>query len=92
MQKAEGLTLFVFFSIVQAIVNVVVQLGYTSMFGAYVSFLFLRYGHLATTIVAHIICNFMGLPNFRFAVPPNTSKLETISPMSILYPFATVSD
>ncbi len=81
-----------FFSLTQALVAVVIQLAYTSIFGAYVSFLFLRGGHIAAAIVAHIMCNFMGLPNFRFSVPPNASKLELTSPMSILYPFATVSD
>ncbi|PIN05407.1 Prenyl protein protease [Handroanthus impetiginosus] len=38
------------------------QLGYTVIFGAYASFLLVRTGHLAAPLVAHIFCNFMGLP------------------------------
>ncbi|XP_057422931.1 CAAX prenyl protease 2 isoform X2 [Lotus japonicus] len=38
------------------------QLGYTVIFGSYASFLFIRTGHLAAPLVAHIYCNFMGLP------------------------------
>jgi prenyl protein peptidase len=38
------------------------QLGYTVIFGAYASFLFIRTGHLAAPLFAHIFCNYMGLP------------------------------
>ncbi|KAL6574987.1 hypothetical protein OROMI_012272 [Orobanche minor] len=38
------------------------QLGYTVIFGAYASFLLVRTGHLTAPLVAHIFCNFMGLP------------------------------
>ncbi|KAH9624780.1 hypothetical protein KSS87_014791 [Heliosperma pusillum] len=38
------------------------QLAYTMVFGSYASFLFIRTGHLAAPLVAHIVCNFMGLP------------------------------
>ncbi|KAK6944025.1 Type II CAAX prenyl endopeptidase Rce1-like [Dillenia turbinata] len=38
------------------------QLGYTVIFGTYASFLFLRTGHLVSPLLAHIFCNFMGLP------------------------------
>ncbi|KAK7392601.1 hypothetical protein VNO78_21044 [Psophocarpus tetragonolobus] len=38
------------------------QLGYTVVFGSYASFLFIRTGHLIAPLVAHIYCNFMGLP------------------------------
>ncbi|KAL9318978.1 hypothetical protein ACSQ67_015495 [Phaseolus vulgaris] len=38
------------------------QLGYTVVFGSYASFLFIRTGHLVAPLVAHIYCNFMGLP------------------------------
>ncbi|KAK4396506.1 CAAX prenyl protease 2 [Sesamum angolense] len=39
-----------------------VQLGYTVIFGAYASFLLVRTGHLTAPLIAHIFCNFMGLP------------------------------
>ncbi|XP_020581526.1 CAAX prenyl protease 2 isoform X2 [Phalaenopsis equestris] len=39
-----------------------IQLGYTVVFGWYASFLFLRTGNLISAVVAHIVCNVMGLP------------------------------
>ncbi|KAK9734276.1 hypothetical protein RND81_04G128100 [Saponaria officinalis] len=39
-----------------------VQLVYTMVFGSYASFLFVRTGHIVAPLVAHIVCNFMGLP------------------------------
>ncbi|XP_048535638.1 CAAX prenyl protease 2 isoform X2 [Triticum urartu] len=41
-----------------------VQLGYTVIFGWYAAFLFIRTGNLVPPIVAHILCNMMGLPAF----------------------------
>uniref|UniRef100_A0A803MQF1 intramembrane prenyl-peptidase Rce1 n=1 Tax=Chenopodium quinoa TaxID=63459 RepID=A0A803MQF1_CHEQI len=38
------------------------QLAYTMIFGSYASFLFIRSGHLSAPLVAHIVCNYMGLP------------------------------
>ncbi|CAH9078993.1 unnamed protein product [Cuscuta epithymum] len=38
------------------------QLGYTVIFGSYASFLYVRTGHLVAPLVAHIFCNYMGLP------------------------------
>ncbi|CAF4868562.1 unnamed protein product [Pieris macdunnoughi] len=40
------------------------QFTYTTMFGAYSSFLFLRSGHFIAPLMAHIFCNHMGFPNF----------------------------
>ncbi|KAL2934226.1 CAAX prenyl protease 2 [Bienertia sinuspersici] len=39
-----------------------IQLAYTMVFGSYASFLFIRTGHLIAPLVAHTVCNFMGLP------------------------------
>lgn len=38
------------------------QLSYTVVFGSYASFFFIRTGHLLPPLVAHVFCNFMGLP------------------------------
>lgn len=43
---------------------VAVQFTYTSLFGAYSSYLFLRTGLLVAPLAAHVFCNFMGLPDF----------------------------
>ncbi|XP_005089152.1 CAAX prenyl protease 2 [Aplysia californica] len=40
------------------------QLGYTTVFGAYSAFLFLRTGHLMAPVIAHAFCNHMGFPSF----------------------------
>ncbi|CAL1541860.1 unnamed protein product [Lymnaea stagnalis] len=40
------------------------QLSYTTVFGAYSAFLFLRTGHLAAPVIAHAFCNHMGFPSF----------------------------
>jgi len=38
------------------------QFGYTTLFGAYATFLYLRTGSLLAVILAHAFCNWMGLP------------------------------
>lgn len=50
------------YSLLKASMVVGFQLGYTVIFGSYASFLFIRTGHLAAPVIAHIFCNFMGLP------------------------------
>ena len=40
------------------------QFLYTSLYGAYSVFLFLRTGHVIAPVVAHSVCNHMGFPNF----------------------------
>ncbi|KAL5742228.1 hypothetical protein ACOSP7_028960 [Xanthoceras sorbifolium] len=50
------------YSLLKASMAVGLQLGYTVVFGWYASFLFVRTGHLVSPLVAHIFCNFMGLP------------------------------
>ncbi|XP_027366549.1 CAAX prenyl protease 2 [Abrus precatorius] len=50
------------YRIMKAVMAIGLQLGYTVIFGSYASFLFLRTGNLIAPLVAHIYCNFMGLP------------------------------
>lgn len=45
-----------------------VQLTYTSLFGMYAAFLFVRTGHLLSASLAHMFCNFMGFPDFGGAL------------------------
>ncbi|CAN1820797.1 CAAX prenyl protease 2 [Linum perenne] len=54
------------------------QLGYTVIFGSYASFLFIRTGHLIAPLLAHIFCNYMGLPVF-FA---RKKGIQFIDPLS----------
>ncbi|XP_073043476.1 CAAX prenyl protease 2-like [Primulina eburnea] len=50
------------YTFLQACSVVGFQLGYTVIFGAYASFLLIRTGHSSASLIAHIFCNFMGLP------------------------------
>ncbi|KAK4169201.1 hypothetical protein QBC43DRAFT_58163, partial [Cladorrhinum sp. PSN259] len=45
-----------------ALVRSVFQLGYTTLFGAYATFLYLRTGSLYAVCLVHTFCNCMGLP------------------------------
>lgn len=40
------------------------QLTYTTLFGAYATFLYLRTGSLLAVVLVHAFCNWMGLPRF----------------------------
>ena len=50
------------------------QSTYTTIFGMYSAFLFIRTGHIAAPVVAHGFCNFMGFPDFNELLnhPPRT--------------------
>lgn len=44
--------------------QVVFQGAFTTVFGWYAAFVFLRTGHLASAYVVHAFCNTMGFPRF----------------------------
>jgi len=48
--------------VIAAIARSVLQLSYTTLFGGYVTFLYLRTGSLLCVILVHAFCNWMGLP------------------------------
>jgi prenyl protein peptidase len=50
--------------LVGAIARSAFQLAYTTMFGSYATFLYLRTGSLLSIILVHTFCNWMGLPRF----------------------------
>ncbi|RDD44266.1 CAAX prenyl protease 2 [Trichoplax sp. H2] len=51
-------------SLSNAIAITVFQCGFTTVFGWYTSFVFLRTGHIIGPIVCHAFCNSMGFPTF----------------------------
>ncbi|OQR97739.1 peptidase family U48 [Achlya hypogyna] len=53
----------------RALAIVVFQLVYTTVFGIYATFLFLRTGQLVAIIVVHAFCNVMGFPDLSFVSP-----------------------
>ncbi|KAH9210972.1 hypothetical protein DL95DRAFT_392919 [Leptodontidium sp. 2 PMI_412] len=48
--------------VIAAILRSVFQLAYTTLFGGYVTFLYMRTGSLLGVILVHAFCNWMGLP------------------------------
>ncbi|EGZ05811.1 prenyl protein protease [Phytophthora sojae] len=48
------------------------QLIYTSLFGAYATFIFLRTGHFASIFLVHVFCNVMGFPDLSFFNPESS--------------------
>lgn len=44
--------------------QVTFQFAYTTLFGWLATFLFLRTGHLAAPLAAHVFCNWAGFPPF----------------------------
>jgi prenyl protein peptidase len=56
------------------IIRTLVQFTYTSLFGFFATFVFLRTGSVYAAIAVHVFCNWMGLPRFwgRVGAPPRT--------------------
>lgn len=47
-----------------AVLRSLLQLAYTTLFGGYVTFLYLRSGSLLAVVLVHAFCNRMGFPRF----------------------------
>jgi prenyl protein peptidase len=52
------------YSMQQGLFTVTFQLLYTSIFGCYASFIYLRTGHCMSVFLVHSFCNLMGFPTF----------------------------
>ncbi|KAK3322351.1 hypothetical protein B0H66DRAFT_495205 [Apodospora peruviana] len=61
-----------------ALLRSVFQLGYTTLFGAYATFAFVRTGSLLAVCAVHAFCNCMGLPQLwgRVQPPPPPSVIS----------------
>ena len=46
------------------LVSAVFQMSYTTIFGAYSAFLFVRTGNILGPVACHCFCNYMGFPDF----------------------------
>ncbi|ELR22428.1 CAAX prenyl protease 2, putative [Acanthamoeba castellanii str. Neff] len=53
--------------------EVLFQLFYTTVFGCYSAFLFLRTGHIVAPFLAHAFCNIMGFPAIEY-IPSHPHK------------------
>lgn len=56
--------------VIAAVARSLLQLTYTTLFGAYATFIYLRTGSLLAIILVHAFCNSMGLPRFWGHVQP----------------------
>ena len=56
----------------------VFQMGYTTIFGAYSAFLFLRTGSLIGPVLCHTFCNFMGFPDFHAVFTSSYPKFISV--------------
>jgi prenyl protein peptidase len=52
-----------------AAIKTLIQITYTSIFGFIAALLFMRTGNFISPLIAHIICNFYGLPDLGFTMP-----------------------
>jgi prenyl protein peptidase len=50
--------------LISAVLRTVLQLTYTTLFGGYATFIYLRTGSLLSVILVHAFCNWMGFPRF----------------------------
>ncbi|PSR83292.1 CaaX protease [Coniella lustricola] len=60
-----------------AVLRSAFQLSYTTLFGAYATFLYLRTGSLVAVFAVHALCNCMGLPRVWGAVVGRTRRMRT---------------
>lgn len=56
-----------------AIIRTIIQFTYTSLFGFFATFVYLRTGSVYAPIAAHMFCNWMGLPRFWGRVGGDTT-------------------
>ncbi len=49
-------------SLLLPLLQVLFQFTYTTMFGWYATYLFIRTGHLVAPVLSHALCNALGLP------------------------------
>lgn len=62
----------------RALLRSAFQLGYTTLFGAYATFVFVRTGSLAAVCAVHAFCNCMGLPQVWGRVEPAWSARPSV--------------
>lgn len=70
-----------------AVAHSALQFSYTSIFGAYATFIFLRTGSLLAAISVHALCNALGLPRVWGVVEPHWLSTGQPSPTlwTVLY-------
>jgi prenyl protein peptidase len=75
-----------------AVLRSALQLTYTSLFGAYATFLLLRTGSVAAVVLVHTFCNAMGLPRLWGLLYPHWAASEQpVWKWTLAYYFLLVS-
>uniref|UniRef100_A0A6M2DUH6 CAAX prenyl protease 2 n=1 Tax=Xenopsylla cheopis TaxID=163159 RepID=A0A6M2DUH6_XENCH len=67
-----------------AIIISLFQFLYTTLFGVYSAYLFVRTGHFAAPFIVHAFCNHMGFPNFQEALSYKSPKKERVCSLFLL--------
>lgn len=70
---------------IQSIAISLFQFTYTSLFGFFAAFVFLRTGNIYAAILAHTFCNWMGLPRVWGRVGVDT-EVSISAPRGVGYP------
>ncbi|KAG1739445.1 CAAX protease self-immunity-domain-containing protein [Suillus paluster] len=68
----------------RAIISTIIQFAYTSVFGFYCCYLFLRSGSLLPPITAHMFCNIMGIPRPSYEISLMPHRKLSISTAYLL--------
>ncbi|KAL3963697.1 hypothetical protein ACCO45_000701 [Purpureocillium lilacinum] len=74
-----------------AVARSVLQFSYTSIFGAYATFIYLRTGSLIAAVSIHTLCNSIGLPRVWGVVEPYwlhthvSKQARCLLPWTVLY-------
>ncbi|KAJ8613109.1 hypothetical protein CTAYLR_004785 [Chrysophaeum taylorii] len=66
-------------SVAVALAHTALQFAYTTLFGIFTAFLFVRTAHLAAAVASHVFCNYAGLPDLGFLWPPAKRDLRWLS-------------
>lgn len=56
--------------VIAALLRSLLQFSYTTLFGGYVTFIYMRTGSLLSVILVHAFCNWRGLPRFWGRMSP----------------------
>lgn len=60
------------------------QFAYTTVFGMYSAFLFIKTGHFAAPFIVHAYCNFMGFPDFMEVANSEPRKRAVLMTLFVL--------
>lgn len=66
------------------LIGTLLQITYTSIFGAIAAGFLMRTGNIYAPIASHMFCNYWGLPDISFMFPPAKNR---VSDLAFMYPY-----